>query len=54
MSDFRSQPSTYSMIIAGRPYKSIDDLLAVKGIGKKTLEKLRPFMHIPPVIAPKK
>ena len=33
-------------IIAGRPYKDINGLLKVKGIGKKTLEKLRPYLSI--------
>jgi len=33
-------------IISGRPYKNINDLLRVKGIGKKTLEKLRPYLRI--------
>jgi competence ComEA-like helix-hairpin-helix protein len=43
------------LIIAGRPYASLDDLLGVKGIGKKTLERLRLHMAIPtPPPAPKK
>jgi len=29
--------------LAGRPYKTIDDLLKVKGIGSKKLEKIRPY-----------
>ncbi|PKO55728.1 MAG: hypothetical protein CVU28_05475 [Betaproteobacteria bacterium HGW-Betaproteobacteria-21] len=33
-------------IIAGRPWKSIDDLLDVKGIGPKLLEKLRPQVRL--------
>lgn len=28
-------------IIAGRPYKSVEDLLKIQGIGPKTLEKMR-------------
>ena len=28
-------------IIEGRPYKRVDDLLRIKGIGKKNLEKIR-------------
>ena len=28
-------------IIAGRPYAKVEDLLQVKGIGSKTLEKIR-------------
>lgn len=35
-------PATAALIIAGRPYNSFEDLLNVKGIGPKTLEKLRP------------
>ncbi|MCG2710953.1 MAG: helix-hairpin-helix domain-containing protein [Candidatus Omnitrophica bacterium] len=34
------------MIIAGRPYKDINGLLNIKGIGEKTLEKLRPYLSI--------
>ncbi len=33
-------------IIAGRPYHNINGLLKVKRIGKKTLEKLRPYLSI--------
>lgn len=33
-------------IIAGRPYKIVDDLLKVKGIGLKRLEKIRPYVVI--------
>ena len=35
-------PKIAAAIVAGRPYKSVDDLLRVKGIGPKTLEKIRP------------
>ena len=34
------------LIIEGRPYKTIEDLLEVDGIGPKTLEKLRPHLAI--------
>lgn len=34
-------PKIAAAIVAGRPYKSVDDLLRVKGIGPKTLEKIR-------------
>lgn len=37
---------TASRIIAGRPYKSVDELLKVKGIGKKKMEKIRPYLLI--------
>ncbi len=33
-------------IIEGRPYKTIEDLLEVSGIGPKTLEKLKPHLKI--------
>ena len=33
-------------IIAGRPYKAVDDLLKVNGIGTKTLEMFRPYLVI--------
>lgn len=33
-------------IIENRPYRQIDDLLHVPGIGPKTLEKLRPFLAV--------
>jgi competence protein ComEA len=31
-------------IIEGRPYRSVEDLARVKGIGKKRLEEIRPFV----------
>ncbi|MCP5534932.1 MAG: helix-hairpin-helix domain-containing protein [Akkermansiaceae bacterium] len=34
-------------IIEKRPYRKAEDLLKVTGIGKKTLEKLRPFLVFP-------
>jgi len=41
-------PSTASRIVADRkvngPFRSIDDLMRVPGIGKATLEKVRPFL----------
>ena len=43
--------ATANKIIADREsngsFKSIDDLLRVKGIGPKTLEKMRPFLREP-------
>ncbi len=39
-------PKTAQAIIDDRPYNTIDDLLRVKGIGEKTLEKLRPFIIV--------
>lgn len=37
---------TADKIIAGRPYKTIDDLIRVKGIGKKKLESMRQYFKI--------
>lgn len=39
-------PATAQRIIEGRPYSSLEDLLNVKGIGEKTLLKLRPFITL--------
>ena len=39
-------PVLSARIIAGRPYKSVDDLLKVKGIGQKKLEKIRPYFVV--------
>ncbi len=36
-------PVIAGRIIAGRPYKTVDDLIKVKGIGSKKLEKIRPY-----------
>ncbi len=33
-------------IIAGRPYKTVDDLLKVKGVGHKTLRDIRPYVTV--------
>jgi len=33
-------------IIAGRPYRTVDDLLKVKGIGPKNLENIRPYFVV--------
>jgi competence protein ComEA len=39
-------PKTAALIIQERPYSSVEDLVRVKGIGKKTLEKLRPHIKV--------
>jgi competence protein ComEA len=39
-------PVLAARIIAGHPYKSVDDLLKVKGIGQKKLEKIRPYFVV--------
>ena len=39
-------PAMAGRIIEGRPYNSFGDLLNIKGIGPKTLEKLRPKVKL--------
>ena len=39
---------TADAIIEGRPFKTIEELSNVQGIGPKTLEKLKPFLEISP------
>jgi competence protein ComEA len=39
-------PATAQEIVKGRPYKSVDDLANVKGIGKSKLEKIRPLVTV--------
>lgn len=39
-------PATAKAIVAARPFKSVDDLDRVKGIGVKTLDTLRPFVTV--------
>jgi competence ComEA-like helix-hairpin-helix protein len=34
------------LIVARRPYGSVDELVDVKGIGDKSLEKLRPYVKV--------
>lgn len=46
MSINRISPNLAERIIAGRPYKNVDDLIKVKGIGTKTLEKIRPYVAV--------
>jgi beta-lactamase superfamily II metal-dependent hydrolase len=42
----RIGPVIARRIIEGRPYRSIDDLDRVKGIGQKRLEEIRPFLAV--------
>lgn len=42
----RIGPVRAATIVAGRPYKSVDDLLKIPGIGEKTLEKIRPCVTV--------
>jgi competence ComEA-like helix-hairpin-helix protein len=44
-------PKLAQEIIAGRPYKTIDELDRVKGIGPKKLEQLRPRVMVAPIRA---
>lgn len=39
-------PKLAQAIIDGRPYKEIQDLLKVKGIGEKTLKKFEEFIEV--------
>jgi competence protein ComEA len=41
-------PTLAGRIIAGRPYKSVDDLLHVRGIGPSLLEKIRSRVVVEP------
>lgn len=41
-------PKLAERIVAGRPYRTIDDLGKVSGIGPKTLERLRPLIRLAP------
>ena len=36
-------PKTAQLIVEGRPYATVDDLLRVKGIGPATLGKIKPL-----------
>jgi DNA uptake protein ComE-like DNA-binding protein len=38
---------TAKRMIQSRPYKKMNDLLKVEGIGEKTLERLMPFLDLP-------
>jgi competence ComEA-like helix-hairpin-helix protein len=40
-------PAMAKEIVKGRPYKTVEDLLDVKGIGPKTLEKISPLIELP-------
>jgi competence ComEA-like helix-hairpin-helix protein len=39
-------PILAERIIARRPYKTVDGLIKVKGIGSKNLEKIRPYVVV--------
>ncbi len=39
-------PVKAAKITAGRPYRSVEDLLKIPGIGKKTLAKIRPCVTV--------
>ncbi len=40
-------PAMAKDIVKGRPYQTAEDLLKVKGIGPKTLEKMRSMLLLP-------
>ena len=42
----RIGPVLAARIIAGRPYRTVDDLLEVNGIGSVKLEQLRPLVTV--------
>ena len=39
-------PATTRLIVEGRPYGAVDDLLRVKGIGQATLDKLKDLVTV--------
>lgn len=39
-------PATSARIVQARPYPTVEDLLRVRGIGPKTLERLRPWVGV--------
>ncbi len=39
-------PAIADAIIKGRPYKKLDDLLKVKGIGDKKFEEIKPYVAL--------
>ncbi|WP_145279804.1 ComEA family DNA-binding protein [Tautonia plasticadhaerens] len=39
-------PTLAARIIERRPYRSVEELVEVKGIGLKTLERLRPLVRV--------
>lgn len=39
-------PARAREILAHRPYRRVEDLLKVPGIGVKTLERLRPYVRV--------
>jgi competence ComEA-like helix-hairpin-helix protein len=45
-------PILAAKIIAGRPYKRVDDLLRVNGIGPRLLERIRPYLVLNASAAP--
>ena len=39
-------PALANLIIAGRPYKTIDELEKVRGVGPRTMQSLRPLLTV--------
>lgn len=44
----RIGPALAARIVEGRPYRSVEDLVRVRGIGPRTLERLRPLVRVEP------
>ena len=42
-------PVLATKIMAGRPYKNIDDLLRISGVGQKLLDRIRPALTVTPL-----
>ncbi|MEO0323621.1 MAG: helix-hairpin-helix domain-containing protein [Myxococcota bacterium] len=42
----RVGPAIAARIVAARPFARVDELQRVRGIGARTLEKLRPFLEV--------
>ena len=44
----RVGPAIAGRIVAARPFASVDELTRVRGIGERTLERLRPLVRVGP------
>lgn len=51
-------PKTAEAIVhmrqASGPFRRVDDLLAIRGIGKKKYRVMRPYLTVRPTVVPKK
>ncbi|MEM9067794.1 MAG: helix-hairpin-helix domain-containing protein [Myxococcota bacterium] len=48
----RVGPAIAGRIVEARPFDSVDDLLRVRGIGPRTLARLRPMVMVSPTAIP--